>query len=159
MYSTLSLKMSTASADIVVFSKERRPVLVVDVRGGSMYDTVESAAGLLRSLLAHQLLPSAPFFMLATPTQLFLWPRDGTSDDVPKFAAATKAVLDNYGSKRLQTDRLRSGALEFVIFFWLADLASGVRSPSPVSAADRMLLESGLFTYIQGGTADFDVEL
>jgi hypothetical protein len=45
------------------------------------------------------------------------------------------------------------------MFSWLSDLASGARALAPGSEVDRMLLESGLYEQIQGGTADFEVKL
>jgi hypothetical protein len=155
-----SFAMSTAPADIAVFSKDRRPVLIVEVRDSDVHSTAESAAGLRRSLLAHHLLPDAPFFMLATRIQLFLWRGDAHSNAYPWYSAAARSVLDSYGSRHANRGKpFRGGALEIVMFSWLSDLASGVRAPSPDSEADRVLLESGLYEQIRGGTADFEVML
>jgi hypothetical protein len=41
----------------------------------------------------------------------------------------------------------------------LSDVASGAPALSPDSEVDRMLVESGLYEQIQGGMADFDVQL
>lgn len=155
-----SLAMSTAPADIAVFSKDRRPILVVEVKDSTAYIVPQAAADLRRNLLAHGLLADVPFFMLATAVQVFLWPKDVAPDDRPQFSAATKSVLDAYGSKRPMPEKSRrGGALEIVTFSWLSDLASEVRAPSADSDADRMILESGLYDQIKGGAADFDVRL
>jgi len=152
--------MSPALADIAVFSKDRRPVLVVEVKDSSMYSTAESAAGLRRSLMAHHFLPDVPFFMLATPIQISLWRGDAHAGAYPNYSAAAKAVLDSYSSRHANRDKpVRGGALEIVMFSWLSDLASGVCALSPDSEVDRMLVESGLYERIRGGTADFDVML
>lgn len=155
-----SFAMSTAPADIAVFSKDRRPIQVVEVRDGQMYSTVESAAGLRRSLMAHDLLPTVPFFMLATPLQIYLWVGDATPGANPNYSAGAAPVLDSYGSKHANREKpRRGGALEIVIFSWLSDVASGARALSTDSAVDRMLLESGLHEQIQGGSAEFEVML
>jgi hypothetical protein len=155
-----SFAMSPAPADIAVFSKDRRPVLVVEVKDSSMYSTAELAAGLRRSLMAHHLLPDVPFFMLATPIQIFLWRGAAHPGAYPTYSSATKPVLDSYGSRHTNREKpVRGGALEIVMFSWLSDLASGARALSPDSAVDRMLLESGLYEQIQGGAADFEVKL
>ncbi len=155
-----SFAMSTAPADIAVFSKDRRPVLIVEVKDSGMYSTAESAAGLRRSLMAHHLLPNVPFFMLATPIQIFLWLGDAHPGAYPNYSATAKPVLDSYGSRHANRGKpVRGGALEIVMFSWLSDIASGARALSADSAVDRMLLESGLYEQIQGGTADFEVKL
>lgn len=155
-----SFAMSTAPADIAVFSKDRRPVLVVEVKGSGMYPTARSAAELRRSLMAHDLLPDVPFFMLATPIHIFLWRGDAAPSADPNYSAGAKPILDSYGSRHPNRDTpFRGGALEIVMFSWLSDLASGARALSPDSDVDRMLLESGLYEQIQGGAADFEVKL
>jgi hypothetical protein len=155
-----SFAMSTAPADIAVFSKDRRPVLVVEVKDSGMYSTVDSAVGLRRSLMAHHLLPNVPFFMLATPIQIFLWHGDAEPGAYPNYSAAAKSVLDAYASRHANRDKpVRGGALEIVMFSWLSDTASRARALSADSAVDRMLLESKLYEQIQGGTADFEVKL
>jgi hypothetical protein len=152
--------MSTAPVDIAVFSKDRRPILAVEVKDGRMYSTIESAAGLRRNLMAHHLLPNVPFFMLATPIQIFLWVGDATSRANPNYWAGAGPVLDAYGSRHTsRKNPLRGGALEIVVFSWLSDIAGGTRAPSADSAVNRMLLDSGLYEQIQGGSAEFEVQL
>lgn len=155
-----SLAMSTAPVDIAVFSRDRRPILAVEVREGELYSTVESASGLRRSLMAHHLLPDVPFFMLATPIQIFLWLGDPSPDAIPNYSASAEPVMDSYSSKQANRRRpRRGGALEIVMFSWLADVAIGIRPLSTDSALDRMLLDSGLFEQIRGGSVEFEVQL
>jgi hypothetical protein len=155
-----SLAMSTAPVDIAVFSKDRRPVLVIEVKDTEIYATAEAATALRRSLMAHQLLPNVPFFMLATPIQIFLWLDDAKPDAYPNYSAAANPILDAYTSRRANREKaVRGGALEIVIFSWLSDVGRGAPALSADSAVDRMLLESGLYEQIQGGSADFDVKL
>jgi len=152
--------MSTAPVDIAVFSKDRRPILVVEVRDGGTYSTVESAVGLRRSLMGHHLLPNVPFFMLATPIQIYLWVGDAAPKANPSYSADAGPVLNSYGSKHTDREKpRRGGALEIVMFSWLSDVASGTRPLSTDSAVDRMLLVSGLYEQIRGGSAEFEVML
>jgi hypothetical protein len=156
----LSFAMSTAPADIAVFSRDRRPILIVEVEDSVNYATAESAARLRRGLMGHGLLPDVPFFMLATPIQIFLWHGDAVPDAHPGYSAGAQPVLASYGSSRAHREQpVRGGALEIVVFSWLSDLASGARPLSPDSEVDRMLLGSGLYEQIRGGTADFEVQL
>jgi hypothetical protein len=149
-----------APADIVVFSKEKRPILVVEVKDTSLYSTPQDASSLRRNLIAHQLLSGGRFFMLATARQIFLWSNDARPDAPPNFAATAKSVLDAYGSRGPARDNNnRGGALEIVYFSWLSDLVSGIRRPSPDSESDRLVLDSGLYEQIRGGSAEFEVTL
>jgi hypothetical protein len=152
--------MSTAPADIAVFSRDRRPILIVEVEDSVNYVTAESAARLRRGLLGHGLLPDVPFFMLATPIQIFLWHGDTAADAHPEYSAGAQTVLESYAASRAHREQpIRGGSLEIVMFSWISDLASGARPLSPDSEVDRMLLESGLYEQIKGGTADFEVQL
>jgi hypothetical protein len=155
-----SFAMSTAPVDIAVFSKDRRPALIVEVKDGVMYSTAESAVGLRRSLMAHHLLPDAPFFMVATPIRFFLWRGDADPSAHPLYSASAEPVMESYGSRRANREvPHRGGALEIVLFFWLSDLTMGARTLPLGSELDRVLLDSGLYEQIRGGNADFDVEL
>lgn len=159
MNSLLSRDMSSAPVDLAVFSKDRRPILVVDVRG-QRQSTAQLATGLRRNMLAHGLLPLSPYFMIATPVQLFLWRGNADASSLPEFTASAKPVLDAYGSKHsIDEGSVRGGALEIVFFSWLSDVASGLRSLSPDSEPDRLLLKSGLYEQIRDGTVDFEVRL
>jgi hypothetical protein len=98
--------------------------------------------------------------MLATPIQIYLWVGDAMPMAYPDYSAGAGPVLDSYGSKHASREKpRRGGALEIVMFSWLSDVASGTRALSTDSAVDRMLLESGLYEQIQGGSAEFEVKL
>jgi hypothetical protein len=155
-----SIAMSIAPVDIAVFSKDRRPMLIVDVKNGSVYGTAEAAVGVRSSLIEHGFLPDIPFFMLATTIQIFLWCGDAEPEAYPNYSATTNPIFDSYGMER--GSRERSGydsALDIVFFWWLSDLMRGAWPLSADSEVGRMLLDSGLHTRIQDGTADFDVML
>lgn len=152
--------MNIAPTDIAVFSRDRRPILVIEVEKGVHYATAEMAAQLRRGFIRHGLLPNVPFFMVATPIQMFLWHGDALPDAHPEYSAGTQPILESYAGSRAHREQpFRYGASEIVFFFWIADIASGVRRLSSDSELDRMLLESGLYEQIKGGSADFDVPL
>src|ERR1700758_4512088 len=96
----LSFAMSTAPADIAVFSRDRRPILIVEVEDSLNYVTAESAARLRRGLMGQGLLPDVPFFMLATPIQIFLWHSNAASDARPEYSAGAQPVLESYAASR-----------------------------------------------------------
>lgn len=148
-----------ARADIVFFSTDKRPVLVVEVKDTQLYPTAREAAALRRNLMAHGLLPAGRFFMLATPVQVFIWPDDAAIGALPPYSASATSILDVYGAPKVNAGRGRGGALEIVIFLWLSDLAAGARKPVKTSEVDQIVVESGLYDQILGGSADFEVGL
>ena len=153
--------MSTAPVDIAVFSRNRRPVLVVEVENNALYSTNEEATDRRRCLMAHDLLPDdVPFYMVATRDRLFLWHGDAEPGAHPKYSATAEPIENLYGSGRANREKpFRGGAFEIAMFAWLSALARGALAVSPDSEMGRMLLESGLYEQIQGGSADFDVQL
>jgi hypothetical protein len=154
------IAMNTSQVDIAVFSKHLRPILIVDVKDGKAYSTAELATGVRSSLMEHHHLPDAPFFMLATRLQIFLWRGDAQPEAYPNYSATTDPIFDGYGMDRPNREEpVYGGGLDIVLYWWLSDLMSGKWPLSADSEMGRMLLESGLYAQIEGGTADFDVTL
>ncbi|HEU4624181.1 MAG TPA: hypothetical protein VFS52_05420 [Steroidobacteraceae bacterium] len=147
-----------ARPDIVVYSQDKRRVLVVEVKEGKEPDP-EHTAGLRRTLIAHDLLPHAPFFLLAYRTRLFLWRQETKPGEPPDYSASAAPILDDYASSFLKAGSpLRESGLQLIIFAWLADLASGARVPHPDSEPDRMSVESGLWGDIRLGDVQFEAD-
>ena len=121
-----------AAPDFAVYSADRQLQLVVEVKSTPKTD-LAWAMKMRRNLLQHQVLPTAPYFLLALPDHLYLWASGG--EDVtrqPDFQADTRDVLQRYmppGAGSAQ--QILSGpALEWLIGSWLNDLTQGVPDPS-----------------------------
>ena len=134
--------------NIFGYSRNRTPVLVVECIGGNE-ESLEDAARLRRNLLAHDLIPGAPYFLLAFGMRLFLWLEGAPAGQLPDFSASARSVLQNY--LRKDADGVNRDILDLLVVSWLDELAIAIRQPDPNSAADRMLLESGLYEKIRFG--------
>ncbi|MEJ0039104.1 MAG: hypothetical protein WDO68_24120 [Gammaproteobacteria bacterium] len=73
--------------DIVVYSSDRRPALVVEVKA-ARETFPDRASALRRSLLQRDRLLGESFFLLAYSTSLFLWDKNAPANAKQKTAAA-----------------------------------------------------------------------
>jgi hypothetical protein len=151
--------MMPALPDIVVDSPTRRQILYVECKTTKTSDTQE-AARMRRNCLMHSLVSSDAYFMVALPNTLFLWNQNSAAEMLPSFTADAKPVLRDYLGKKI-VDREggpRGESLELAIAAWLGDLAAGVRSPGQ-SAADQILVSSGLYEAMKGGRVSTEPRL
>ena len=143
-------------SDIVAYSLDHSPVLAVECKRGKQ-TSPQSAALLRRNLITHQLMPDAPYFLLAFSTGFFLWLEKTPPGEPPDFSASAKSVLKEYLGKLAEdTGDVRDEGLPLVLFSWLADLADAIRQPDPNSEADQMLVKSGLYDKIRFGEVKFE---
>jgi len=155
-----SFAMSTAPADIAVFSKDRRPVLVVEVK----------VAGCTPLPNRQRDCAAALWHTTSCPTCHFLcWPRRFKYSYgavtrlqvlIRNYSAGAKPVLGSYGSRHANRDKpFRGGALEIVMFSWLSDLRAGHVRYRLIRTWTACCSSRGLYEQIQGGAADFEVKL
>lgn len=137
--------------DIVVFSRDLQPVLVVKCRRGSGADE-KSATDYRLNLLTHDFVPKSVSFLLAYPTTFFLWKQESSIDAKPDFTAPALPLLRGYVGK-LADDACGwdSSSLELLLSYWLSELAADIRTPNHNSEAERMLSDSGLLEKIRFG--------
>jgi hypothetical protein len=141
----------TVHADIVIETRDRRRVLVVECKRAKE-TSPSQAARWRRNYLAHGLDSAVPYFLLAFPTALFLWRANHDMHAVPDFTAPAKSVLKRYlGAIADQPDGPLEESLEIAFSTWLNDLAAGIRQPDIGSEADQMLVRSGLLAQIKDG--------
>jgi hypothetical protein len=136
--------------DIVVDTPDRTRVLVVECKRMKDIPDVE-AARWRRNFQMHGRDLGAAFFMLASPTQLFLWKADTALEAPPDFTAPAKPVLKRYLSHLAdQPGGPLSESLQIAISSWLSDLSDAIREPDPDSEPERMIVQSGLLDKIKG---------
>ena len=142
--------------DIEVYSPDHSLQLVVEARrttGASR----EWAARFRRNLLAHAAVPNAPFFLLAFPATLYLWRNGAGLDSPPDYEAPASDVLREYlGAWAATTEDVGEESLQIALGAWLRDLTQAFREPRSHSAADQMLVASGLYDAIQHGSIEFE---
>jgi len=139
-------------ADIVVESPDQRRILVVECRRAQATSS-EQAMRWRRNFVAHGLDSEVPYFLLALPTELFLWRANANITALPDFSAPATDVLKRYlGLIADQPGGPLEESLEIAFSSWLSDLAHGVRQPDAHSEAEQMLVSSGLLEIMRGGT-------
>lgn len=136
-------------ADVVVFSKGKDPVLVVEI-DAAKGTSPASAVQFRRTLIENGLIENVPFLLIASRTTMFLWRRDTPLDDEADFTVPIKPVLQLY-LKGLHVEHYVSESIEILVHSWLRDLAIGIRKPDTAVAPDKMLLDSGLYKLMQFG--------
>jgi hypothetical protein len=132
--------------DFVAYDERGQPVLLVEVK--SIHDTSEFwAARFRRNLLEHGTLPSALFFLIATPERLYFWRQDaaGAEEEPPQFTMDATAELKPYFERFKQTPEGTNGeVLELILFSWLNDLAESGQSRVDEDSSLKWLSGSGL---------------
>ena len=139
--------------DVVVYSSQDKPQLVVEVknRPGS---SDEWARQMRRNLLAHALVPVTPYFLLVLPDYIYLWRSKDLAniENPPDYKVETQVVLADYLQSLSRPLReISEYSLELLVNSWLRDV---VNLPQLVQddPGQRWLIESGLYNAIQKGS-------
>jgi hypothetical protein len=112
--------------DFVAYDREGQVVLLAEAksRHGAAMDW---AARLRRNMLSHGLLPSAKYFLIATPERIYIW-RQGRSDPAdaaPDSTIDAANVFQPYFQKlRQEPSKIGPEAFELLVLTWLNDIAS-----------------------------------
>jgi hypothetical protein len=142
-------------ADVVVFSKGKNPVLVVEIKAAKETSSA-AAAQFRRSLIENDLVENAPFLLVAFKTTMFLWRKETPLDDEADFTVPIKPVLQLY-LKSLHDEQYAGESIQIAVHSWLRDLAIGIRKPDATFPPDRMLLDSGLYDQMHFGDVRSEV--
>src|SRR5258708_1352624 len=114
-----------SSIDFAAYDREGRIVLLAEAK--SRRGTSEDwAARLRRNMLAHGVLPSAKYFLVATPERIYLWKQEdtNTAEARPEFTIDAEEVFRPYFEKLHQEpSRIGPEAFELLVFTWLTDVA------------------------------------
>jgi hypothetical protein len=139
--------------DIAVYSADHQLQLVVEIKNLPSSDP-KWAAKLHRNLLAHQAVPTSPFFLLVLPDHLYLWSgkRPKTSG-LPNYQASTATALRKYLSEDPARSHSINGlGLELAVRSWLRDLTSEDSTDEDQSSTEQWVKESGLFEAVKQGS-------
>jgi hypothetical protein len=149
--------MMQSRFDIAAYSPNRQLVLLAEVKW-LKEASEENAIFFRRNLINNKLLPRIPYFLIAYRNALYLWKESTAADSPPDFKAAAKPVLKKYLGTVAENDPGPGPeGMETAVKLWLSDLASGVEDPDPQSAADKMLVDSGLYDQLKFGEVGRDV--
>lgn len=149
-------------ADIAVYAPDGTLRLVVEVKNRPGASS-GWAARMLRNLLVHEMIASAPYYLLTLPDVFYLWKNldpsqlnlHGLSGEElePDFEVATARALAPYVDwPSFSPGDVSEPGLELLVSSWLTDLVNGSELSSEVPSPDlRWLFDSGLYDAIKGG--------
>jgi len=144
-----------ASADIVVFSPDNQPQLIVEVKGGRGA-TDEWAAKMRRNLVVYGVIPKAKFFLLALPEYFYLWRDNASTELVPAdFKVRVVEALAPYAGG-IPLEALGEDSFELVVSSWLSDLISSELTQDAAGPKLRWLFDSGLYEAIKHGSLEIE---
>jgi len=149
---------SNQSADIVAFDKRGQLVLMVEAKN-KWGTSVEWAARMRQNMYAHDLLPKAPFCLLALPDRFYLWKNAGETQEVmePTLEIDPTPFLQPYYEKfGVAPSKLTGKSFELIVAAWLNQVLAA-DSASDFEALDQdWLLSSGLFDSLAGGYLELE---
>lgn len=149
----------THYADFAVYGRDGRLALLVEVKGRSGV-SVDWVVQLRRNMLAHGLLPPAPFFLLVLADRFYLWRDDSQKSESASGEAlrspdveadAAPALAPFVASVGLDLRALSGSSLELVVLSWLGTLTAA--RDSDTDHAD-WVRSSGLLDAVRGGRVD-----
>jgi hypothetical protein len=139
--------------DTIVYSPHDGPQLVVEVKNKPGASD-EWARQMRRNLLAHDLLPITPFFLLVLPDFVYLWRNAdaATIESPPDYKVPTSTVLAAYLQRLPRPlSEISEYSLELLVDLWLKNITQ--ISPRNLEApAQKWLIESGLYQAIKHGS-------
>jgi hypothetical protein len=137
-------------ADLAIHSPNGHLIALVEVKNIERFD-LAAASGIRRNLATYSSLPEAPYFLLVSQDQGYLWSgeRVGGLDAIPMIEFSMQPVMQRYYANGTNPRRMSGSELEYVVFQWLTELA-WLRQASSESQAVP-LHDSVFAEAIQGG--------
>ncbi|MCH7737189.1 MAG: hypothetical protein IH872_07280 [Chloroflexi bacterium] len=143
------------TGDLVVKSSDDNVALIVEVKARS-HVSDEWASTLRRNFVAHQMVPSNAFFLLALKDYFYLWkPGNSRSSAEFDYKISANSILDKY-LDRLSLADLSESSLELLLSTWLGDLANS-RISEDENPEFASIIKSGLYEAIKGGAVQAQV--
>ena len=107
--------------DISIYNRDNQLVLVGEVKT-ILNASQDWGAKLRRNLLAHGILPSTPYFLLAFPDKLYLWTNSNTQlgEIEPTYAVDANRIFQPYFKKaRVSAEKISNQSFELIVTSWL----------------------------------------
>jgi hypothetical protein len=146
-------------ADLVAYNSDGQITLIVEAK--NKINTSRSwATRMRRNMLAHDVVPSSPFLLLALPDRLYLWKDTGNTPELiePMYEIDAVAFFQPYYERFTHSpDQLNGQSFELIVTSWLNELIqSGIPATIPETQR-QMLEESGLLDALKGGSVAVEV--
>ncbi len=143
--------------DLLVDNSEGQPTLIVEVKG-KINTSSQWAAQLRRNILAHGILPKAPYFLLAFPDIFYLWTDSEVdlNEREPNYIIDARSILEPYLKKSgVTVDRIRDQSLVLIVASWLGEIIHSDKLPTDLNESQTWLIDSGLYADLVGGTIKY----
>lgn len=139
-------------ADILVYDRNGQVVVIIEAKS-KFNTTKEWAAQMRRNMLAHNLLPAAPYFILALPDIFYFWnePHLAFESVNPMLQINPKPFLEPLAYiLNTSLNSISGQRFELIISTWLNNvLTSSVEDL--LRNNQRWIVDTGLFEKIAGG--------
>ena len=145
--------------DLAVYNHDDELVLIVEVKT-KLDASREWATRLRRNILAHGILPSAKFFLLALPDRFYLWKDAGNNlaEIEPTYTIDARPILTPYFEQAgVAPDQISGVSFELIVSSWLSELVHSDKIPEGDGAVRNWLIESGLYNAVVGGRLAHEV--
>ncbi len=145
--------MMSSGSDILVFDQHDRPVLAVEAKT-KVNASVEWATRLRRNILAHGLLPTTDFFLIATPNRFFIWKSSGMDSalrEPTRTIDASPLLAPYFMQTGVTPEEISGSSFELIINSWLAELIYSKGKPDQIHGAYQWIADLGLQEALEGG--------
>ncbi|MCW3106471.1 MAG: hypothetical protein JWQ09_977 [Segetibacter sp.] len=142
----------TQYADILVYDRNRQVVVIIEAKS-KFNTTKEWAAQMRRNMLAHNLLPTAPYFLLALPDVFYFWKEPNFALDIvyPTLQIDPKPFLEPLADIiNVSLNRISGQRFELIIATWLNNVFTSTKEEL-LRNNQSWIIETGLFEKISGG--------
>jgi hypothetical protein len=138
-------------SDIVVIGTDGQLKALVEVTGKPQA-TKSWASQLRRNRFAHSTLPQTPFFLLVSPSSMFLWSNLQNPNDLVEPTVELQ-VGDLFGKswKEIQSRKIYESSVALAASAWLNQLASGYIGDGPEY---EELRDTGFVDAVSGGRVE-----
>jgi hypothetical protein len=153
-----SMPMDDKGIDFIAYDDIGRVILLGEVKS-RIGTSGEWAARFRRNMLAHGLLPKAPFFLIATPERMYFWKEDqpGLAETPPGFTVDASRELKPYLEKLNRTKQsVGERALELMVFSWLKDIARTGDERVKQDPSMKWLADSGLLDSLENARIEMN---
>ncbi len=150
-----------SQADLALYDRSGRLAAVAEVKN-KRGTSPEWAAQTRRNILAHGRPYNADFFLLVTPSRLYVWKDAGTDSSPipPSYEADTQSTFAPYfESAGVDPDRISGHAFELVVAAWLSDVTRAEETMDGLGPSQSWLVKSGFRTAVKDGRIDYQAVL
>ena len=140
------------SWDLSFDNPDGQLTLVVEVKNKTNVSP-EWVAKLRRNILAHSILPNAPYFLIVFPDKFYLWiDENHIEESKPAYIIDAYSILQPYFERAEVTASQISGqSLELIVAAWLGEIIYSPKLPETIDDSQRWVMDSGLYAALTGG--------